>query len=558
MGTDMKKQLTPVLPALLVSISALLLWSGLTNGHDWGDDFSGYVMQAKSITEGRPREFIEANRFTIEQSSVPIGPLAYPWGFPALLAPFYAVFGLNMIALKSVGIISFLLFLLLLWSGFRKYHSDFWRLVLLCLFAINPMLLRFTDNVLSDIPFLLVSTFSILLIGRLVIERRQLISPACDQLFLGAAIAAAFFIRANGILLLITLGLTQFITLIRSIYGPNAAHRQFLAGLMRLFSTKHGAVRYLRLNMLPYVCFASFVFAWQTFLPKGGSAYPLAIGSVSMAILKQTVHYYIELPAAFFDVVPDTRLLYGASIPLLIIGAINRYRFDYHIIVYATLTLFLYIVYSAALYDSFPFISFNWPPTGGLRFLFPIIPFYISFVLSSLERYALGVVEPAQVVRKLLCIFPILLVLLYFGKRSVSDAFGNLRQNRASFSGPFVETSMSMFSYIKDNTEPDSTIIFFKPRAMRMMTGRRSLMANKVSELSRGDYLSFYRRNGDQISPDDVRCLTEKGTIQPVYKNQDFIVYRLRESHNNALDTDGFCAAVHPRSTTAVAAPRAG
>src|SRR5215813_1589407 len=290
MGTDMKKQLTPVLPALLVSISAFLLWSGLTNGHDWGDDFSGYVMQAKSITEGRPRDFIEANRFTIEQSSVPIGPLAYPWGFPALLAPFYAVFGLNMIALKSVGIICFLLFLLLLWSGFRKYHSDFWRLVLLCLFAINPMLLRFTDNILSDIPFLLVSTFSVLLIGRLVIERRRLISPACDQLLLGAAIAAAFFIRANGILLLITLGLTQFVVLIKSVYGPDTAHGQFLAGLMRLFSTKGAAARHLGLNILPYVSFVSFVLAWKALLPEGDSFYA-RMGWASMAVIKYHAHY---------------------------------------------------------------------------------------------------------------------------------------------------------------------------------------------------------------------------------------------------------------------------
>jgi hypothetical protein len=107
----MKKLLTAVFPALPISITALLFWSGLTNGHDWGDDFAAYIMQAKSITEGRHSEFIEANRFTIEQSSYPIGPVAYPWGFPVLLAPFYALFGLNMIALKSVSIICFLLFL---------------------------------------------------------------------------------------------------------------------------------------------------------------------------------------------------------------------------------------------------------------------------------------------------------------------------------------------------------------------------------------------------------------------------------------------------------------
>jgi hypothetical protein len=536
----MKKRLTPVLPTLVIIITALLLWSGLTNGHDWGDDFSAYIMQAKSITEGKPSEFIEANRFTIEQSPL-IGPVAYPWGFPVLLAPFYALFGLNMIALKSVGVVCFLLFLFLLWSGFRKCHSDFWRLVLLCLFAINPTLLRFMNNIVSDIPFLLVSTFGVLLIGRLVIERRRLISPACDQLLIGAAIAAAFFIRANGILLLITLGITQFIVLIRSVYGPDAAHKPFVAGLMRLFSTKHAAVRHLGLNILPYVSFVSFVLAWQALLPEGDSFYA-RMGWVSMGVIKYHAHYYVDLPALFFDGVPDISLLYGASIPLAIAGAISRYRSDYHMIVYVILTFLLYILYPAQLRD---FGSYSLSVLA-LRFLFPILPFYMSFVLSSLEKYEGGIVEPDRLLRKVICIFPIVLVLLYFGKQSVSDAFGNLMRNRASFSGPFVETSMSMFSYIKDNTKSESAVVFFKPRAMRMMTGRRSLMINKVGELWRGDYLCLYQHNDDQISPDDVRCLTEKETIQPVYKNRDFVVYRLPESHN-ALRTSGACAGLHAR-----------
>jgi hypothetical protein len=343
-GNGMKKLLTTVFPALLISITALLLCSGLTNGHDWGDDFAAYIMQAKSITEGRPSEFIEANRFTIEQSSYPIGPVTYPWGFPVLLAPFYALFGLNMIALKSVGVLCFLLFLFLLWSGFRKYHSDFWGIVLVCLFALNPTMLRFIDDILSDIPFLLVSTFSVLLIGRLVVERRRLISPACDQLLLGTVIAVAFFIRTNGILLLVTLGITQFIALIVRIYRRAASHDQGSAGLMSLFSTQYIAMQCLSLNILPYVTFVSLVLAWQALLPDGGFSQGFIAGRVSMGVIKHHVHYYIDLPAAFFKGVPHYRLLYGASIPLAIAGAISRYRFDHHAIIYVMLTFLLYIL----------------------------------------------------------------------------------------------------------------------------------------------------------------------------------------------------------------------
>ena len=532
MGVRFEKYLGAVVPALIIGITALLLWSGLTNGHNWGDDFSAYIMQAKSIVQDRPREFIEANRFTIEQSSRPLGPVAYPWGFPVLLAPFYAFFGLNMIALKSVGSVCFLLFLVLLWSGFRKYHSNFWRLVVLCLFALNPTVLRFMDNILSDIPFLLVSTFSVLFIGRTVIERRRLISPVCDQLLLAAAIALAFFIRTNGILLLVTLGITQLIVLIGRDYGHEAPRDQCEPGLMRLLPTKD----VFCMNILPYMTFLGFVLAWEAVLPREGSSYGSIVDGLSLGVIKHHVAYYIALPAAFFDGVPHHYLLYGASIPLAIAGAISRYRSDPHMIAYVTLTLLLYILY---------------PPTQGLRYLFPVLPFYISFVVSCLEKYQADNADPAgAVLRKAICTFPVVLVLLYFGKQSASDAFENLIRNRATDSGPFVDTSRSMFSYIEANTAAQSTIVFFKPRAMRMMTGRRSLMINKVADLWRGDYLSLHlRKDGasrSQILPDEVRCLTEKGALQAVYRNGDFVVYRLTGLHNNALHAEDDCAARQP------------
>ena len=39
----------------------------------------------------------------------------------------------------------------------------------------------------------------------LVVEKRRIISPFFDQTLLGATLAVAFFIRGNGILLLVTL-----------------------------------------------------------------------------------------------------------------------------------------------------------------------------------------------------------------------------------------------------------------------------------------------------------------------------------------------------------------
>jgi hypothetical protein len=204
------------------------------------------------------------------------------------------------------------------------------------------------------------------------------------------------------------------------------------------------------------------------------------------------------------------------------------------VIAYITLTYLLYTLY---------------PFDQGLRYLFPILPFYFSFVLSSLEKYAeAGGAGPERWARRVICVLPVVLVLLYLGNASTVNALDNLAHGRGNRFGPFTETSTSMFSYIRENTAEDSVIIFFKPRAMRMMTGRRSLMITRVGELSRGDYVGVYRPGEesddlDQISPGSVRCLTETGALRPVYANRDFVVYRRTEAREHAVHPDNDCAA---------------
>ena len=129
----MNNRNTRVFFMIIIVISGLLMIGNLTTGHDWGGDFAGYIMQARSLAEGTLDAFIEANRFAVEQSSITIGPVAYPWGYPLLLSPLYAAFGLDMFALKMIGVLCCLLLLLLLWIGFRRAHTPLW---LMCLVGL--------------------------------------------------------------------------------------------------------------------------------------------------------------------------------------------------------------------------------------------------------------------------------------------------------------------------------------------------------------------------------------------------------------------------------------
>jgi hypothetical protein len=65
-----------ILLVVIILSSLLIGASTLTRGHEWGDDFAAYTMQAQSILNGNASEFIERNSFTIFESSFQIGPVA--------------------------------------------------------------------------------------------------------------------------------------------------------------------------------------------------------------------------------------------------------------------------------------------------------------------------------------------------------------------------------------------------------------------------------------------------------------------------------------------------
>ena len=95
-----KKYLFLIFFLILSAVAQILMWS---TGHNWGGDFSAYIMQAISLTDGTVQEFIEQNSFTIYESSITLGPVTYPWGFSLLLSPLFLSFGLDIIVFKSLS-----------------------------------------------------------------------------------------------------------------------------------------------------------------------------------------------------------------------------------------------------------------------------------------------------------------------------------------------------------------------------------------------------------------------------------------------------------------------
>ena len=504
----------PLPLAFALVIAALLAGAGLTRALDWDDDDSQYIMQAISILEGRAQQFIESNRFTIEQSSEPVGPVAYPWGLPLMLAPLYAVFGPNMLALKTVNVVCFLLFLVALWLGIRRHHSSATTLACVGLCALNPAMLRATDDILSDIPFLFLSTLCVVMIGIVVVERRRLLSSAWDHLLVGVVAALAFLVRTNGVVLMAVVFVAQVVSM--RACGVMASEEM---DAMRVRRARRGW-RDIVIAALPYAAFAAVILSVGASLPEGGSSHWRELRRVTLSGLLSNMHYYIGLPPKFFEAVPHEDIVFGATIPLAIIGAVSHLRYGYHALAYIVLTMAVYVL---------------WPHREGLRFLFPILPFYLWFVVASVEPPKDSPARTAgqQWVRAIafVCVTG---VLLSFGRASAIRAVDNLSRGRATSAGPLFATSREMFSFVRAHTPPDSTIIFFKPRGMRLWTARNAIRVTDVEQLGRGDYVCFYRRTDGnekfQLPRVEIERAVALGRLELVYENPDFTLYRLNRA----------------------------
>src|ERR1017187_5041886 len=186
----------------IVILSGALALAMLTKGHDWGDDFAAYIMQAAGIVHGTVREPVAHMAFTMRESYRAYGPIADHWGFPTLLAPFYlACGGLNIFCLKLINVLFFAFFLIAWFALLTRRLSLVDSAIALSILAFNPALLSFQNNVLSDITFLFFSTLSVLLIDKVIV------APAKPEGSLGGNVClyfmflVAFSFRPNGIVL---------------------------------------------------------------------------------------------------------------------------------------------------------------------------------------------------------------------------------------------------------------------------------------------------------------------------------------------------------------------
>lgn len=474
-------------PFLIIIIISFLLGAAiLDRGHDWGDDFASYIMQAKSIWTGTTQQFVDHNRFTIEESSIIIGPIAYPWGYPLILAPAYAIKGLKPLALKLPGLFLFMGFLVCLYLLVKDRLKRNEDLLLVSLFAFNPLLIDFLNQILSDIPFLFFSTLSLWLMLRK--DRYK----TFNSLMLGAVIAYAFFIRTQGILLLASYGVVELFYL-----WKNRADKE--------------GVKQITRSML-FVC-SSFALLWLAYalaFPGGGESYFNQYRDFKIGQIRKHTIEYFQMFSEFFGNANIWKYLYYGLFVFFLIGLWNRRKEEMIFIVFFVVWMLLLI---------------TWPAMQGPRFIFPLLPIFLYFTFQGINAFIGKIPEKNQAWgQRIFAVFWIVIIGIFLFQSS-AEAYENLRRDRKAFNA-FDQRSLDMYEFVRENTSPDSIIVFFKPRAMLMFTDRDSYMALTCGELTRGDYVVINKiAENSQVPEQEV---DECGiSIRAVFENKRFLVYKI-------------------------------
>lgn len=373
---------------------------------------------------------------TIEGEPVPH--TKYPFGFPILLAITHILFPGNLIALKSLIVLLYAISIPLIYLLIRRFAAPPLSLGVSALCLVSPLLLDYSHQIMSEIPFLLCS-----LVALLLLHRAQKSSTLSTLALAIIAIIAAYYIRSAGIILVAT-GIIFF-----------ALHKKWKeAGLIAagsLLLALPWQIRNAALGGTPYI---EQLLSINPYRPEEGA---LTFTTLIERILANLELYglkiipYILLPSSidthyFVGAVFSALILYG-----LIAGLLKRHL----LIVYLTCYLILYIL---------------WPDMwSDTRFLVPVIPILFYTILTSMDELLHLL---ARALKKTASRVGIVFFFLFLLGSNIYET--NYLAERIGWLPPNWDTYFAAAEWIKDNTEPDVKIACRKPYLMNAIANRKA------------------------------------------------------------------------------------
>lgn len=436
--------------------SALLVTEILDNGHNWGGDFSQYIAQARAIATNTINEQIKNSSYIIDHSPAGLANVAYPWGFPMLLAPIYAIFGKNLFILKLPSMICFAVSVVYCNLLFRKHFTFFQAEIATLFIAANPVFIFFCNNILSDIPFFCFSIIALYYCERLFYSEKTK-ETIVGGILTGLFSFLAFLTKSMGIVfpcLFMALHILMFLT--KKSKFNNLLKKYGFTG----FSKPNVAA-----HIIPYIIFIALLAIQNAFLPKQGETQLNEfLQFLNIRTIINNCRYYFFVLKDFFPF--GANLFYAWLIPFFIYGFIKNILKKPVLSIYTLGNIGIWLL---------------WFGNQGIRYCFPAIPAMIIFTGLGLKDFFVAIQnENIKLWSMRLEMTILFLCMIFYTNKAffVSNDYG-----------AYSSDAKELYSMIINKTPDDSKIIFFKPRVLYLETGRLGFQTNDINRLDEADYL---------------------------------------------------------------------
>ncbi len=474
---------------ILVLFLVFCSYLTIDDGHNWGDDFALYVSQAIAIVDGTTNALFETNKFAMDYSDRLTGPYLYPVGTALSLAPVIKLFGVNFYGMKMI--------MLLFWTGslcviytFFKQRTDSTKVaafITIC-FGLHPQMVIQPDTIGSDIPFLF---FTFLFFVWL--QKNNVQNPYIFYTRLVCIIFASYIFRSTGILFLPLLSFYQLqqwktYSIQKNILLLSFPYVLFLLlskELSLLYKIDSGSyLQYLLLTDIPTIL-QNIWYYIELF-----AVYPFNLWELAMPYLPAFKGLHI-ISGCIYTI---SLLLFGISI----YGIYSRFKENLDLILFTVIVMGVFII---------------WPSKQGYRFIMPLLPIYIYFLW-------IGCIQIKSIYNSIITrSIPLLLIstIAVSGLICVVQ-FRFIKNTDAIHSAE----SKELYAFIKSHTQTTDILCFFKPRALRLETGRNAIRQYTDEQSlihSKANYYISYR------TP-----IVHYAALQLVFKNADFAVYRINRA----------------------------
>lgn len=471
------------LAVVLVIMVAFLQIVTLREGHLWGGDFALFLLHARNIVDGIP---YAATGYI---PSPFYGPPTYPPGFPLMIAPLYALFGLDIEVMKWLIVVSYAGALWFVYRLLAMEGGPRVALIVIGVLGVNPWFWDFKDELVSDIPFFMFTAMA-LLVARLAYDLR---APLWGRLGIGVLLAILIYLAyaTRSIGLTLIPAVVAYFIMTRQPRFALAATTVLVFGFLfvlheRLMDSTGGYWNYFSLD------------------PQ------IIAGNLLMAVKMFSGWFLHE------EISPFVRAaVYGPVALLAVTGLIAALRRPGILEWFAAFYMLPILMFDPFLLD---------------RYLIPLVPLFVFYTAG-------GVLSVSRHVSPRLSRYgTVALLLLMIG--FYVDAYMRL---------PLVEIPQGVTSadtrglvgFVTENTPPDAVFVVFRPRTFALLTDRAAVgyygetdvqgLGRLVDETGTR-YVVITDNTLDQgmfgSGPDLLRGYVEgNGDFQPVYANNTFSVY---------------------------------